>query len=309
MDIDELVANSTAADDRSLARLLSLVEDEADGYQNALSLLYRKGGAATTLGITGAPGAGKSTLVSQLVSRALDTHPDPARVGVIAVDPTSPFSGGAILGDRIRMGDHSGDPRVFMRSVANRGHLGGLAATTPAVIAALDGVGFTEVILETVGVGQAEVDVASACHTTIVVVPAGWGDAVQTAKAGFLEIADIYVVNKSDRPAAEQTAADLQTMLDIGPSTAWRPPVLATVASDGVGTAEVWDAVQRHREHLVQSGEKHDREARIARLALRGAIEAQIASVAQAAAETDIDRLVARTTDPWAVAASLVAGE
>jgi LAO/AO transport system kinase len=307
MNIDDLVADPSMSDDRTLGRLLSLIEDGADGSHGLVAQLYLQGGTASTLGVTGTPGAGKSTLVSQLVFSALEAHPDHARIAVVAVDPTSPFTGGAILGDRIRMGDHSGNVQVFMRSVANRGHLGGLAASTPAIVAALDGFGFAEIMVETVGVGQAEVDVASACHTTVVVVSAGWGDAVQSAKAGFLEIADVYVVNKADRQTADQTVADLQSMLEIGPERSWTPPVVPTVATDGVGVAAVWDAIKNHRTHLAQSGDINARNGAIARATLKGAIEARVSSVADAVADEDIERLVLRTTDPWTLAAAVVA--
>lgn len=230
-------------------------------------------------------------------------------IAVVAVDPSSPFSGGAILGDRVRMGDHSGDPSVFIRSLANRGHLGGISSATPAVVTALDGLGFAEILIETVGVGQAEVEIASASDTTVVAVSPGWGDGVQAAKAGLLEIADIFVVNKADRPDVDQTVSDLATMLDIGPTTPWRPPIITTVASEGQGIDEVWQAVAAHREHLATSADGDDRSLRKARHALVGALRQRVDASVEGVDGALLDAIVARTEDPWSAAEAMLASD
>ena len=203
--------------------MLSLVEQGGDGARTALGLLHPRTGHAWTIGITGAPGAGKSTLTDELVVRL---RADGSEVGVLAVDPSSPFSGGAILGDRVRMQHHTTDNGVFIRSMASRGHLGGLALATPQAVRVLDAVGKAWIVVETVGVGQVEVEIAGHADTTVVVVNPGWGDAVQAAKAGLLEIADIFVVNKADRPGAADTVRDLQGMLELSGALAWEPPIV-----------------------------------------------------------------------------------
>ncbi len=258
----ELLDSAAAGDRVALARLLSVVErcggrsGEVAGYAYAAPPPY-------TVGLTGAPGSGKSTLTNELVGVARRGWPageDGAaaeavgHVAVLAVDPSSPFSGGAILGDRVRMQRHATDPSVFIRSMATRGHLGGLALAVPEAVRVLGAAGFPLVFVETVGVGQMEVEVASAADTTVVVVTPGWGDAMQASKAGLLEIADLFVVNKGDRPGVNEARRDLQQMLDLSAPSDWRPPVLTTVASTGAGIDELWDAVARHRAHLVSTG-------------------------------------------------------
>jgi LAO/AO transport system kinase len=208
----DLVADACEGDRRALARVLSLVEKGGADARDVGGLVYPLGGAAFTVGITGAPGAGKSTLTSALIALL---RADELDVAVLAIDPSSPFTGGAILGDRVRMGDHVLDDGVFIRSMATRGHLGGLALATPQAVRVLDAVGYGWVLLETVGVGQVEVEVAGAADTTVVVVNPGWGDAIQANKAGLMEIADIFVINKSDRPGADDTRRDLELMLDL----------------------------------------------------------------------------------------------
>ena len=214
MEINRLIDAASTGDARALGRLCSVVEEDGALARIVTAKLYPLGGNAWTTGITGAPGSGKSTLVAELVA-SLVTSGD--RAAVLAVDPSSPLTGGAILGDRIRMGAHADNRDVFIRSLASRGHLGGISTATPAMAACLDGIGFSEILVETVGVGQSEVEIASSADTTIVVVTAGWGDAVQAAKAGFLEVADIFVVNKADRGGADETSKDIDSMLDIGP--------------------------------------------------------------------------------------------
>jgi LAO/AO transport system kinase len=249
--------------------------------------------------VTGAPGAGKSTLVDLLVAKARPSH----RVAVVAVDPSSPFTGGAILGDRVRMQRHTEDDGVFIRSMANRGHLGGIAAATPRVVALLDGLGFDEIIIETVGVGQAEVDVAASADTVIVVVTPGWGDAVQAAKAGLIEIGDVFAVNKADRPGSDETVKELIGALELGSRRAWLPPVIETVATADVGIADLTTAVNAHRSHLVESGERERRRRNRVlaevEFALRARLRRTTANVIPGAI---IDHVLARRIDPWAAA-------
>lgn len=216
-----------------------------------VAALYGHTGDAYTVGLTGAPGAGKSSLTDRLIS-ILRAGGD--RVAVLAIDPSSPFSGGAILGDRVRMQGHATDDAVFIRSMASRGHLGGLALAAPQAVRVMDAAGYPWVLLETVGVGQAEVDVAKAADTTVVVVSPGWGDSVQANKAGLLEIGDVLVVNKADRDGAAQAARDLEQMLDLSELGSWRPPVVKTSATTGQGMDELHDAIGRHRRHQESDG-------------------------------------------------------
>src|SRR5437763_7896272 len=250
-DTDALIERALAGDRVATAKLLSLVEQGGAGARAVVSRLHPHTGNAWSVGITGAPGSGKSTLTDVLVACM---RADDFEVGVLAVDPTSPFSGGAILGDRVRMQRHSTDPGVFIRSMASRGHLGGLALATPQAVRVLDAVGKQWVIVETVGVGQVEVEIASQADTTIVVVNPGWGDEVQAAKAGLLEIADIFVVNKADRPGADVTVSDLSGMLGLGARKAWQPPIVRTVATTGEGVDEVWEQINAHRKSLESNG-------------------------------------------------------
>src|ERR1700682_4517979 len=239
-----LVERALEGDRRSIAKVISLVERGGDGARIAIQMLHPRTGNAWSIGITGAPGAGKSTLTDQLVGRLRAGGGD---VGVLAVDPTSPFSGGAILGDRVRMQSHTTDPGVFLRSMATRGHLGGLSLATPQAVRVLDAVGKVWIVIETVGVGQVEVEIAGHADTTVVVVNPGWGDSVQTAKAGLLEIADIFVVNKADRPGAADAVRDLAGMLELSGDRAWRSPVVQTVATTGEGVDELFGALPAHR--------------------------------------------------------------
>jgi LAO/AO transport system kinase len=238
-----------------LARLLSILERGGEGSRVVAGLAYKTPGQAYTLGITGAPGAGKSTLTDRFIRAARDRGLDgPGQVAVLAIDPSSPFSGGAILGDRVRMQSHALDDGVFIRSMATRGHLGGLSVAVPDAVRLLSAVGFPVVLIETVGVGQQEVEVAAAADTTVVVVNPGWGDAIQANKAGLLEIADLFVINKADRPGVHQTRRDLELMLDLTELDDWRPPILEAVATSGEGVDEVWDTVGEHRDHLMGHG-------------------------------------------------------
>jgi LAO/AO transport system kinase len=290
----------------ALARLLSMVERGGEGSRAVSRLACQAPGDAYTLGITGAPGAGKSTLTDRLITQARERGLDgPGQVGVLAIDPSSPFSGGAILGDRIRMQDHALDEGVFIRSMATRGHLGGLAVAVPDGARVLSAAGMPVVMIETVGVGQQEVEVAAATDTTLVVVNPGWGDAIQANKAGLLEIADLFVINKADRPGALETRRDLETMLDLTDLTErgeWRPPIVETTASAGTGVDELWEAILGHRSHQIEAGvlEEARRQRRRDELAqvLAAQVERridqamtseQLADVANAVAEGRLD--------------------
>jgi LAO/AO transport system kinase len=247
--IEDLVAAARGGDARSVARLITMVESNDHRLPELAAALAPHTGHAQVIGLTGAPGVGKSTTTSELV-RVLRAAGD--RVGVLAVDPASPFTGGAILGDRVRMQDHATDPGVYIRSMSSRGHLGGLAATTPQAVRVLDGAGCDTILVETVGVGQAEVDVASLADTTLVLVAPGMGDAIQAAKAGILEIGDVFVVNKADREGADTTYRDLQNMIALGERGPgdWRPSVVRAVASRSEGVDDVVAAIAKHREWL-----------------------------------------------------------
>ncbi len=266
-DPDTLLAEARKGDRVALARLLSIVERGGEPSRVLARLAYREP-PPYTVGLTGAPGAGKSTMTNRLIAAARrgwppvpsdgeagDADPEPIdQVAVVAVDPSSPFTGGAILGDRVRMQDHATDPSVFVRSMATRGHLGGLALAVPEAVRVLGAAGLPTVIVETVGVGQMEVEVASAADTTVVVVTPGWGDSMQANKAGLLEVADVFVVNKADRPGAREARRDLDQMLDLSMTGDWRPPIVETVAATGAGIDDLWTEIARHRAYLVGSG-------------------------------------------------------
>lgn len=271
----------------ALARLLSAIENDTPDGQAALNSLFPHTGDAHLIGVTGAPGTGKSSLVNQL-ARYYRHPPDgqePKRVAIVAVDPSSPFTGGAVLGDRVRMRDLSGDPGVFIRSMASRGSLGGLARTTSGLVQAFDAAGFDVILIETVGAGQAEVDIARLAHTTLVVEAPGLGDDIQAIKAGILEIADILVINKADRPGVENTERALRGMLNLAhpvrhvishhghleavPSTMaespesesiWMPPIQKTVATEGSGVEELADFISQHKAYLIETGDWDQRE-------------------------------------------------
>jgi LAO/AO transport system kinase len=259
----DLVTSILEGNRLSLARALSLVENDDPLGREVLSAMFQFTGQAHIIGITGAPGTGKSSLVNQLARhfRQFNDGSQPYRVAVIAVDPTSPFTGGAILGDRIRMRDLSGDPGIFIRSMASRGSLGGLASATAAAAQLFDASGFEVILVETVGVGQAEVDIARLAHTTLVVETPGSGDDIQSIKAGILEIADILVINKSDQPGVENAERALRAMLDLAPNrTEWIPPIQRTIATLGTGIPELVETIHHHRQHLLQTGEWQQRD-------------------------------------------------
>ena len=290
--------------------MLSLVERGGDGSREVGRLTHPRSGAAYTVGITGAPGAGKSTLTDRLLTH-LRAGGDEA--AVLAIDPTSPFSGGAILGDRVRMQDHALDAGVFIRSMATRGHLGGLSVAAREAIRVLDAVGFPWVLLETVGVGQVEVEVAGAADTTVVVLNPGWGDAVQASKAGLLEIADVFAINKADRPGVDDARRDLEHMLDLAApdDAAWRPPIVPVVATEGTGVEDLWSAVLAHRTWLSESGRlERKRQERLVD-ELHGLLVARLLERARATGDgIDFERLqadvAARRLDPWSAVDALL---
>ncbi|HEX2039098.1 MAG TPA: methylmalonyl Co-A mutase-associated GTPase MeaB [Acidimicrobiales bacterium] len=309
---EQLVELAGRGDRGALARLISAVERGGPAAREVGRLVYPKGGQAYTVGITGAPGAGKSTLTDRLIGVVRKTG---SEVGVLAVDPSSPFSGGAILGDRVRMQEHATDRGVFIRSMATRGHLGGLSLAAPEAIRVLDAAGLPVVLVETVGVGQVEVEIAGAADTTVVVLNPGWGDAVQANKAGLLEIADVFVVNKADRPGAQETEHDLHHMLDMNMHMGeWRPPVLQTVAVSGEGIEDVWGAVEEHRSYLERSGELARRRERRLLDELREIVVHRLEGEARARTEGPLfdglrDDLLARRIDPYSAADRLLAAE
>ena len=292
-----------SGDRLALARLLTLIENNSLEGHDTLSELHAQTGGAHRVGVTGAPGTGKSALVNRLALHVRSAS-EPPLVGIVAVDPTSPFSGGAIMGDRIRMRDLSGDEGIFIRSMANRGALGGLAGTTSSVVDALDAAGYDLILIETVGTGQAEVDVAGAAHTVIVLEAPGMGDAVQALKAGLLEIADILVVNKSDLPGAEGAARALRATLELGPAELeWETPVLMTSAEKGDGVPELADQIALHMQHLQDSGGRQERDrARVAgaveRLLQQRLTERFKAEQSDGAYERAIERVVDRELSP-----------
>lgn len=307
----ELFEAARTGDRAALARLLSLIERGDDDAREVGRLAHRASGSGYTVGLTGAPGSGKSTLTSALI-----THLRAAglELAVLAVDPSSPFTGGAILGDRVRMQDHATDPGVFIRSMATRGHLGGLSLATPGAVRLLDAVGRRWILVETVGVGQVEVEVAGKADTTVVVVNPGWGDSVQANKAGLMEIADVFVVNKADRRGVDETTRDLMQMLDLSnlAAEAWRPPIVPTVATGGQGVDDLWDAVLAHREFVGNSGELAERRSFRLREELREIVSRRLGRRAREICTGErwdqlTDDVVERVTDPWSAADEMLA--
>ncbi len=299
----KLAERVRSGDRLALARLLTLIENNSQEGQEALSELHASTGGAHRVGVTGAPGTGKSALVNRMTLH-LRAQDAPPLVAIVAVDPTSPFTGGAILGDRIRMRELSGDTGIFIRSMANRGALGGLARTTSSIVDALDAAGFQLILIETVGTGQAEVDVASAAHSVLVLEAPGMGDAVQALKAGLFEIADILVVNKSDLPGAESTARALRASLELGSAQiGWSTPVMLTSAENGAGIPELVSKLQQHIDHLKETGGRTERDkARVAgemeRLLQYRLTDRFMVTQSDGAFERAVERVVEREVSP-----------
>jgi LAO/AO transport system kinase len=278
VDAQTLVEGVRRGERACVARLLSLVEAGDEAARTAVASLGADGGHAYTIGITGAPGTGKSSLTDRLVG-ILRSQGD--SVSVLAIDPSSPRSGGAILGDRVRMGAHATDPGVFIRSMATRGQLGGLAAAASQALRVLDASGTRWIIVETVGVGQVELDVAGLADTTVVVVNPGWGDGVQANKAGLLEVADVFAVNKADRAGADSAVKDLVVMLELAPPAPWTPPVVETVATTGEGVDRLWEAICAHRANLVDTGALERRRRERVRNEIREMVKAHLLRLAE----------------------------
>ena len=307
-----LFAAACAGDRAALARALSLLERGDQVAREMGRLAYTRGGTGYTVGITGAPGAGKSTLTSAVIRhlRQADTE-----VAVLAIDPSSPFTGGAILGDRVRMQDHATDPGVFIRSMATRGHLGGLSLATPEAIRMLDAVGRGWIIVETVGVGQVEVEIAGKADTTVVVLNPGWGDSVQANKAGLMEIADIFVINKADRKGVDETRRDIEQMLELSDLAhdAWRPPILATVGNTGEGVPALWESVCEHRAFIESTGELTRRREHRLREELREIVARRLEHRAREICtgerwENLQTQVLERRLDPWSAADEMLKG-
>lgn len=308
----ELFDAACAGDRAALARVLSLLERGDTVAREVGRLAYQRGGSGYTVGITGAPGAGKSTLTSAVIRhlRQMDLE-----IAVLAIDPSSPFTGGAILGDRVRMQDHATDPGVFIRSMATRGHLGGLSLSTPEAIRMLDAVGRAWILVETVGVGQVEVEIAGKADTTVVVLNPGWGDSVQANKAGLMEIADVFVINKADRKGVEETRRDVEQMLELSDleHDAWRPPIIATVGNTGEGVPELWNAIVEHRAAIEASGELVKRRHFRLREELREIIARRLEQRAREICTGDRweklqQDVLDRHIDPWSAADEMLKG-
>ncbi|WP_116213936.1 methylmalonyl Co-A mutase-associated GTPase MeaB [Streptomyces olivoreticuli] len=312
-DVPALVEQAREGRPRAVARLISLVEGASPQLREVMAALAPLTGGAYVVGLTGSPGVGKSTSTSALVSAYRKAG---KRVGVLAVDPSSPFSGGALLGDRVRMSDHASDPGVYIRSMATRGHLGGLAWAAPQAIRVLDAAGCDVILVETVGVGQSEVEIASQADTSVVLLAPGMGDGIQAAKAGILEIGDVYVVNKADRDGADATAHELNHMLGLGEARGpgdWRPPIVKTVAARGQGTDELVEALEKHRAWMEEHGVLAERRiARAAREVETIAVTALRARIGDLHGDRRLDalaeRIVSGGLDPYAAADELITG-
>lgn len=305
MNEHELVTRLRNGERRALARAISLVEQGGPTARALLAAAYPYG-SAHRVGITGPPGAGKSTLVTAL---AQEWRKRGVPVGIVAVDPSSPFSGGAVLGDRIRMQALGGDPGVFIRSMASRGRMGGLARATADAVTLIAAAGFPIILIETVGAGQDEVDIVQAADTTIVVEVPGMGDDVQSIKAGMLEIADVFVVNKADRPGVDQTVRQLRTMLNLGapPADGWMPPVLTAIATTGEGCAQIVDAVEQHHQHLIASNNQSQRALSAAERELTAAVQELVLERLRSSRWSElVQQIAARQRDPYAAANELL---
>jgi LAO/AO transport system kinase len=308
--LQNIVERLLSGDRRALARMVTLIESETPSARQYLAELHQHAGRAHIIGVTGAPGAGKSTLVTRMVR---ELRKNAQKVGVVAIDPSSPFTGGAILGDRIRMMELAGDPNVFIRSMASRGSLGGLSSSTRDVVRAMDAAGYDPIIIETVGTGQAEVEVMRTAQTVLVVVAPGMGDDIQAIKAGILEIADIFVVSKADKPAADQTVAELAMLLSLDSrrrKASWRIPIIKTSSLKEQGIAQLVDSMQKHQHYLRESGIVADRTQRQVRSELQAlimhavsaALDAEVSAEEWKTLIADID---SRKRDPYTIAREL----
>lgn len=311
--MDNIIERLLQGDRRALARMVTLIENELPQAHRYLAELYQHGGQAHIIGVTGSPGAGKSTLVTRMIR---ELRKRDAKVGVIAIDPSSPFTGGAILGDRIRMMELAGDPNVFIRSMASRGHLGGLSTSTSNVVYAMDAAGYDPIIIETVGTGQAEVDVMRTAQTVLVTVAPGMGDDIQAIKAGILEIADIFVVSKADKPGADQTAAELNALLGLDSRQRtpkqpdWTIPVRKTSSFKEQGISELIDAIYAHHSFLQESGTLIERVQRqlkneIQQLIMQTVAKTLQSELDQAEWTTLIEEVAKHERDPYSVARAL----
>jgi LAO/AO transport system kinase len=307
VDTAALAEKVLAGDRRAVARAISMVEDGSKDLPELSAAIYPRTGRAYTVGLTGSPGVGKSSLAEQLVRAARARG---RTVAVLAIDPTSPFTGGALLGDRLRMQAHATDPGVFIRSMATRGHLGGMALAAPEALRILDASGKDDILVETVGVGQAEVEVATATDTTLVVVSPGWGDAVQVSKAGILEIADAFVVNKADKEGADDAARDLRSMLRMGPKTDWTAPIVKTSTISGDGIDELWEAVQSHRDHQEMTGALEAKRTRRVLEEVKSMVAFRLrertSSLLEETSGGLVEELSSRSIDPYRAAGQLI---
>jgi LAO/AO transport system kinase len=311
LSVDDLVEGVLKRRRRDLARLISLIENEDSTALDALSRLYRHTGKAHIIGVTGPPGSGKSSLVTKLTAEYRSRG---KTIGVVCVDPSSPFTGGALLGDRIRMQEHSLDDEVFVRSMGTRGHLGGLARATSDAVRAIDAFGKDLIFVETVGAGQSEVEVVDVAHSVIVTDVPGSGDDIQAIKAGIMEIADIFVVNKRDLPGAEKKVTEINTMLDLDTrERSWRPPVMLTNSRTGEGISELADKILEHRTYLIESGELEVRGLQRSKDELRELMKFKLTQELlqklqdKPEYEQAIRRIASREEDPYSVAERLIA--
>lgn len=306
----ELLARARSGDKRSIARLVSVVENDEPGAAEAMRELYPSTGHAQTIGITGPPGGGKSTLVNRLAGLYRERA---ARVAIVAVDPSSPFSGGAILGDRVRMRERFLDAGIFIRSMASRGHAGGLARATARVVNVLDALGTDIILVETVGVGQEEVDVIRVVDTVCLVTVPGLGDDIQAIKAGVLEIADVLVVNKADRPGADDAARDLAQMLSLAKDRPWKTPIVRTSAQSGDGLPQLIEAIDKHRAWSRESGDSIERRRAAARSEVEALLQEALlreleGRVGEARLDAAVTRVAEREIDPYAAVGELLRG-
>ncbi len=310
-DPEVLFREAVTGDRGALARLLSMIERGGTDARTVGRLAYPVGGSSYTVGITGAPGSGKSTLTSAMIAHL---RAQQLEVAVLAIDPSSPFTGGAILGDRVRMQDHATDPGVFIRSMATRGHLGGLSLATPEAVRLLDAIGRHWILVETVGVGQVEIEIAGKADTTIVVVNPGWGDAVQANKAGIMEIADLFVINKADRKGVDETRRDIELMLDLTDLAHedWRPPIVTAIGTTGFGVSDIWDKIHEHRAFVEADGSLVRRREQRMRAELNEIVATRLGQRAREicsgeAWESCAADVVSRRLDPWSAADVMLA--